>query len=290
MGETLVAGISDGAIYGLIALGIVLVYKGTRVLNFAQGEIGTLSLFLAWWLIEERNVPWAVAALAAVTFAGALGGVFERFVVRRMGEATRLSVTVATIGLLLLLLGIEFQIWGTNPQIFPAPLPGRGPQIFGFFVSPTRQLAMIALLAIGVGLGIFLRKTDFGLGVLAASQDPAATRLVGVPLARVSSFTWVVAGAISAIAALLVAPTIGVFHAGMMTELFVRGLAAALLGGLVSMPGAFVGGIGIGIIEAFVGDMFVQSTLPGLPVVAVMLVIVGVLLLRPQGILGKALR
>lgn len=290
MGEAFVAGVSDGAIYGLLALGIVLVYKGTRVLNFAQGEVGTLSLFIAWWLIEKKNQPWIVGAVVAIVMAATIGLLFERFVVRRMGDATRLSVTVATIGLFLLTFGIELQVWGTSPQILRDPIAGRGPQVLGFFVSPTRMMAMAVLIGLGLGLAVFLRRTDFGLGVLAASQDPAATRLVGIPLARVSAFTWVMAGAISGVAALLVAPTIGTVRAGLMTGLFVRGLAAALLGGLTSLPGAFVGGITIGVIEAYVGDATVQSSLPGLPVVSVMLVIVAILLFRPQGLLGKAVR
>lgn len=288
MGQTLIAGLTDGGIYGLLAVGIVLVYKGTKVLNFAQGEIGGLALFFAWWLIEKKDQPWIVGAIAAVGLAAMIGFLFERIVVRTMGEASRLSVTVATVGLLLLMLGLEFRIWGPSPQTMTKPIEGIGPKVLGFYVSPTRMLALAAVAALGIGLAAFFRKTDFGLGVLAASQDPNAARLVGVPLARVSSFTWVVAAAVSAVAALLVAPTIGVFHAGLMTTLFTRGLAAALLGGLTSLPGAFVGGVGIGLIDNFVGQAFVNSTFPGTQAVAVTIVILAILLLRPQGLLGKA--
>jgi branched-chain amino acid transport system permease protein len=290
MGQSLVAGLTEGAIYGLIAVGIVLVYKGTRVLNFAAGEIGGFSLFIAWIVIARWHQPWVVGALAAVATGTAIGLLFERIVVRTMGEATRLAVTVATIGLLLLLIGIETRFWGARPASVPPPIDGLGPRIFGYYVSPTKMLAVATLAALGIGLAAFLRSTDFGLGVLAASQDPAATRLVGVPLGHVSSFTWGVAGAVSAIAALLIAPSIGAVSVGLMTTLFVRGLAAALLGGLTSLPGAFAGGLGIGLIHSFVGHWTVQSTLQGLNVVAIMLTIIVILLFRPQGLLGKALR
>jgi branched-chain amino acid transport system permease protein len=288
--ETLVSGLSNGGIYGLLAVGIVLVYKGSRALNFAQAELGTFALFVAWWVVERHGQPWLVGALAAVAAVAAIGFVFERVVVRRMGDASRLSVTVATVGLLILLLGLEVKIWGPSPKILSAPIGGLGPDVLGFYFSPTRMLALTATLAIGLSLAAFLRGTDFGLGVLAASQDPAATRLVGVPLARVSAFTWTVAGVIAAIAALLVEPTIGVFAPGLMTTLFVRGLAAALIGGLTSLPGAFVGGIAVGVGEAVVGHQFVQSTFPGIQTIAIMGIIVAVLLVRPQGVLARAAR
>jgi len=287
MGETIVIGLANGGIYGLLALGIVLVYKGSRTLNFAQGEMGNLGLYIAWVVIEQWHMPWLVGAAVAIVAIAALGGVFERLVVRRMLDAPRLTVTVATIGLLLFITGLELKIWGVSPRILESPIQGLGPKVFNFFIGPTRILSLVALLLAGLALAVFLRRTDFGLGVLAASQDPTATRLMGVPLGRVSSFTWIAAGALGALAALLIEPTIGVFAPGVMTTLFVRALAAALLGGLTSLSGAFAGGLAIGVIESVVGDRFVDATFPGITTVAIMCVIVGVLLVRPQGIFGK---
>ena len=287
MGETIVIGLTNGGVYGLIALGLVLVYKGSRVLNFAQGELGGFALYIAWLLIEKAGLPWIAGAAVAILMCAIIGGVFERIVVRPMIDAPRLGVTVATIALLLFFTGLELKLWGTSPQILRAPIEGQGPEILGFFVSPTRMLALGAVIVIGVALAVFLRRTDFGLGVLAASQDPSAVRLMGVPLARVSSFTWIAAGALSGLAALLIEPTIGVISPGLMTRLFIPALAAALLGGLTSLPGAFAGGLAIGVIESTVGYTFVDSTFPGIDTVAVMLVIIAVLVVRPQGILGK---
>lgn len=289
MTQALVSGVVVGGIYGLLALGIVLVYKGSRVLNFAQGEIGTFSLFIAWYLVDASQglgLPWWAGASIAIAAAALLSAVFERFVVRRMGEATRLAVAVATVGLLLFLMSIEIQIWGSGPKFLAPPISGLGPEIGGVFVSPTQLLALGVAAVIGLGLTAFLRRSDFGLGVLAAAQDPAATRLVGVPLARVSMFTWVTAGVLGAIAALLVEPTIGSFTFGFMTRFFVFGLAAALVGGLQSLPGAFVGGLLIGLIDQIVQYQFIQSTIPGINVVVVFALILLVLLVRPQGLLG----
>lgn len=288
MGETIVIGLANGGVYGLLALGLVLVYKGSRVLNFAQGEIGGFGLYIAWVLIEKSGLPWIAGAVVAILLCALIGGLFERVVVRPMMDAPRLGVTVASIAVLLFLVGLELKLWGTSPQILRAPIEGLGPEVFGFFVSPARMLALTAVIAIGVALTVFLRRTDFGLGVLAASQDAAATRLMGVPLARVSSFTWVAAGALSGLAALLIEPTVGVISPGLMTRLFIPGLAAALLGGLTSLPGAFAGGIAIGVIESTVGYTFVDSTFPGIDTVAVMTVIILVLVIRPRGLLGKS--
>jgi branched-chain amino acid transport system permease protein len=288
VGQALISGLANGGVYALLAVGIVLVYKGSRVLNFAQGEMGTFGLFVAFWLIEEQGMPWSVGAIGAIVTVALIGFLFERIVVRNMGEASRLTVAVATIGLLLLLFALELKIFGPSPRILEPPIQGLGLEIAGFFVSPTQILALLTALGLGVALAAFLKRTDFGLGVLAASQDPTATRLVGVRVGRVSAFTWALAGAVSAVAALLIEPTIGVFAAGFMTGLFVRGLAAALLGGLTSLPGAFIGGVAVGVIEALIGQRYVQSTFPGIQSVAVMLVIVAVLLIRPRGLFGRA--
>ena len=290
MGSTLVAGAVNGAIYGLIALGIVLVYKGTRVLNFAQGEIGTFALFVTWWFVTKQHWPWAAGALMGVATAVVIGLLFERLVVRRMVEASRLSVAVATIGLFLFLIAASAFAFSEALVVLPPPLKGLGPRVLGFYVSPTALLGLASVAVLGLGLTAFLRRTDFGLGVLAAAQDPTMVRLVGVRLSRVSAFTWGIAGALGAIAALLIEPIVGAFGPGFMTQFILRGLAAALLGGLASLPGAFVGGIALGVTEALVVKGFFSSTFPGVSSVAVFVIIVVVLLFRPSGLLGKVAR
>lgn len=288
MAQAIISGLANGGIYALLAVGIVLVYKGSRVLNFAQGELGTLGLFITWGLTEVVGWPWFAGAAVAVAAVVLVSLIFERLVVRGMANAPRVSVAVATIGLLLFLIAFEFKVWGPSPQILPPPIEGLGIQIANFYVSPTQLLALAVAAVMGAALAAFLTKTDFGLGVLAASQDATATRLVGVRINRVSAFTWGIAGAISVVAAVLIEPTIGIFAPGFMTGLFVRALAAALLGGLTSLPGAFAGGLAVGVIEAVVGKQFVQSTFPGIQSVAVLIVIVVILLVRPQGMFGKA--
>lgn len=287
MGEAVVSGLVNGSMYGMLALGIVLVYRGSRVLNFAQVELGTFAAFIAWMLTDERGWPWAAAALVAIAFAVGISALFDWAVVRPMAEAPRLAVAVATIGLLLLLISVEIEVWGVAPKSLRGPIGGTGPEIFGYVVTWTQFAAFATAAGIAFGLNAFLRRTDFGLAVLAAADDPTAVRMVGVRVARVSAFTWITAGVLGAIAVVFTAPTVGAFTPGFFsigsTALFVPALAASLLGGLASLPRAFAGGLAVGVLEALVRWQTIELNIdvPGTPVVAVFVVIIGVLLVRP---------
>jgi len=282
----IVIGLVQGGTYGLIALGLVLVFKGSRVLNFAQAEMGTASLYITAVLVEH-GLPYWVGALTAIAAAVIGGLLFERLVVRPMADAPRLTVAVGTIGLFSLLLYGEIYFFGPSAHYLPPPIAGMGVQIAGYYVSPTQFLAFGVIILVALGLGAFLRFTDFGLGVLAAAQDPTALRMVGVPLARVSMFTWAVAGGLGALAALLIEPTITNLAPGVIGEpLFIGGLAAALLGGLTSLPGAFLGGIVVGIVSNEI-QLNLNTGLSGLRSLILFGIVMLVLLLRPQGLLGK---
>lgn len=282
-----VYGAINGTIYGLLALGVVLVFRGSRVLNLAHGEIGTFALFIATWLVVDQHVPYAVAVGVAIGAAGLLGIAFERGVVQFMRDSEPLTVAVATIGLLTLLVSGELFIFGGSPRNLPPALSGTGLTISGIVVSQNRLLAFAVACGLGLGLAALLKRTDFGLGVLAAAQDARAARLVGVPLARVSMFVWGTSAGLAAVAAILIEPDLGAFSAGFMSRLFIFALAAALVGGLTSLPGAFVGGLVVGVLESTVTHFTLDVTaVPGLPVVSVFALILVVLLVRPQGLLG----
>lgn len=289
MAQAIVLGLTTGSIYGLFALGVVLVYRGTGALNFAQGEIGTAALYAAWWIATVHSYPWPVAAIASIAFAVLLGLAFERLIVRRMVSAGRVAVTIATIGLLSFLVAGEYQLLSATPRALRGPIGGMGVKVFGAFVTPTQMLGLLVTIVLAGGLALFLRRTDFGLGVLAASQDPVTVRLVGVRVSRVSSFVWGTGAALGAIAALFVEPTIGVFTPGFgSSNLFLRGIAAAIVGGLTSLPGAVVGGLAVGLLEQVTGYLFLESSLPGIRTLAVFLAVLATLLFRPEGFLARA--
>ena len=287
--QILVAGVVHGAIYGLVGLGIVLVYKASNVLNLAQPELGTFAVFIAWQLVQW-GLPWAAGAAAGIVVALVLSLTFERFVVSRMTDAPRLTVTVATVGVTLLLFSLEALLWPGEAKFLPGPIE-RGYEIgtTNAVIRWTELIAIGAVATLGLGLNAFLRRTDFGLGVVAAAQDPVAVRLVGVRLSRVSMFTWGSAGILAAVAALLIEPTFRTFYPGFMVGLvFVPSLAAALFGGLRSLSGTFLGGLVVGIIDQAVTRQFVASTIPGMPFVVIFAVILALMLFRPQGLFVRA--
>ena len=286
MGQTLVAGLVAGSIYGILALGIVIVYRGTKVLNFAQAELGTFGIYVAWWLAEEQDQPWLVGAIAGVAVVVGLTLAFERFVVRQMVDQPRVTVAVATVGLLLFLIALELKIWGPSPEFLPGPIEGSAFTLFGYRVSWTEVLALLLAAVVGLGLNAFLRRTDFGLGVLAAAQDPVAVRMQGISYAKVSAFTWGTAGALGTLAVLLFEPTIGSFFPGHFSigaqALFIPALAAALIGRLDNLTHAFVGGLAVGVVQQGVQRIFIDSTVPGIASVAVFALVIVALLARNQ--------
>ena len=287
MAQALVVGLITGGIYGLYALGLVLVYKGSGVLNFAQAELGTFSLFLCQVLVTERHQAYLVGAGAAILAAVAMGIVFERLAVWPLRAAPRITVAVATIALLSLFVALELTVFGVLPRQLDPAIHGVGWRIAGVIVTPTQMLSLVLVLVVGLGLAAFLRFTDFGLAVVAAAQDQEAVRFVGIRLARVSLFTWGLAAALSAMAALLIQPTVGVVSPSAFGGIFINALGAALIGGLTSMPGAFAGGLVVGVAEAEIRHLTVHSSLVGLPELVIFAAVVATLLFRPQGLLGE---
>jgi branched-chain amino acid transport system permease protein len=286
MEQALVVGLVTGGIYGLYALGLVLVYRGSGVLNFAQAELGTFALFVAYEVIVVHHQPWVVGAAAAIAVALAVGLAFERLAVWPLRAAPRLTVAVGTIAMLSLLIALELTIFGATPRLLDPPIAGVGVRIFEVIVTPTQLLSLALVALIGGALAAFLRLTDFGLSVQAAAQDQEAVRFLGIRLARVSIFTWGLAAVLSALAALLIQPTVGVISASAFGAIFIKAIGAALIGGLSSMPGAFAGGLVVGVAEAEIRHLTVGSSLTGLPELVIFAAVVAVLVLRPQGLLG----
>jgi branched-chain amino acid transport system permease protein len=285
--QPIVLGLIAGSIYALIAAGITLVYKASRVLNFAQAEVGTLTLYATYWVTVHEHQPWILGALTSVTAASLIGLLFERVIIRPMLTAPRVTVAVATIGLFSLMVAIEAQFFAGSIYLVPAPIAHGGTTIAGVYVNSSQWLALGVVAVIAAGLAAFLRFTDFGLAVQASADDPVAAQLMGTPRGRISAFTWGVAGALSAIAVLLIEPTVGALAPGAFAGLFIGGLTAALLGGLTSLPGAFVGGLLVGVAEAEVKAHLVITSIPSFQTTAMLIIVLGVLLLRPQGLLGK---
>lgn len=289
--QALVIGVVTGGIYGLFALGIVLIYKGSGAINFAQAELGTVTLFVCQSLVTERGNPFLVGAVVAVGLAAAIAVTFERVAVWPLRRAASpLSVTISTVALLALLTALEITFFGSTPRLLATPLSESAIELGGVVVSAMQLLSLVLVAAVAGGLAVFLTRTDFGLAVLASADDQEAVRFLGIRLARVSMFTWGVAGALSGLAALLILPSIGSLSPSVFAVLFIKALAAALIGGLTSMTGAFVGGVVVGVAEAEIRYFALGTSFIGLPELLIFLAMTATLVFRPQGVFVRAAR
>jgi branched-chain amino acid transport system permease protein len=287
--QALVIGLTNGAMYGLVALGLVLIYKSSGIFNFAQGEFGTVAIYILWLLLG-RNVPYVFSVLLALGTAVTLGLITERFIIRPLYTSPRVILLVATAGVALLCIGIEFWIGGPLLRTV-SPALGRTDRvsIFGFLVSDQRMLLVFVLLGFGIGLAYFFNRTSFGLALLGVAQEPTATELVGISTKRLAAFTWGLAALLGGLAGILNAPISGTFGPGFMTlSVLLPAFTAAILGGMTSLPGAFVGGAAIGIAESVALKASIFSGIPAPDTFIVFVILLAVLVARPQGLLGRA--
>jgi branched-chain amino acid transport system permease protein len=287
--QSIVIGIRTGCAYGLVALGLVLIYKSSGVFNFAQGEFGGVAI-CTLYLLHSNGVPYGLAVLGALLAGMLLGFLTERIVIRPLFEAPRVIVLVATAGVALLAIALQQWLFDNQGRPIARAFPRVDRvKILGVQVSDQRLWLIGTLAVLAVVLGLFFTRTNLGLAIIGASQEPTATELVGISVRRLSTFTWVLAALLGALAAVIAVPDTGSFTPGVMTSLYlIPAFTAAVLGGMTSMPGAILGGVLVGIIQAVATDADIFQDIPGTPsTLVVFLVLLGVLIVRPQGLLGK---
>jgi branched-chain amino acid transport system permease protein len=281
MGQMIVSGIAVGAIYGLVALGIVLVFKATGVLNFAHGEGVMLSTFVAFTLLKCK-LPYALVVVLTLLFAALFGMLIERLVIRRFVGKSLLVSGIATLGLFLLFGDVAVWIWGKDPYEFPGLFSQKPILVAGVAISAA-DLGIVGTAAVLAGaLFAFFRFTRLGIAMQACMDNPTAAQLMGIPVRRIHSLSWALSSMIGAVAGLLIAP-VTFLHFSMMQHVLHFAFAAAVLGGILSLPGSLVGGIVIGISANLTGA-YVSSTWKEVVPFLVMLVI---LIVRPHGLLAR---
>ncbi len=283
--QQVVSGLATGGIFASLALALVLIYRATRVINFAQGEMGMFAAFIALWLIDSGWPYWAAFfATLGIAFAG--GVAVERVVIRPVERAPIVTVVIVTVGLLIGLNGAAFWIWGGETRSFPSAFSTRAIHVGGVAFSIQDfgvigvSLGMVALLY------VFFRFTKLGLAMRAAAFNPEASRLVGIRVGWMLALGWGLASVLGAVSAMMIAPTV-FLDPNMMRPVLLYAIAAAILGGLESPLGAVVGGLALGVglnllstYVDFVGDAL------KLPVAFI--VILAVLLVKPTGLFGRA--
>ena len=280
--QQIFSGLASGAIYASLALALVMIYRATDLVNFAQGEMAMFSTYIAWTLTNAGMPFWGAFMLTlVVSFLG--GMAIERIVIRPVENAPVLAAVVVTIGLLLIFNSLAGWIYTYTVQDFPSPFPDR--PLFGALMT-TRDLGVIGVtLAMLILLFLFFRFTTTGLAMRAAAQNPASARLCGIRVGRMLAIGWGLAAAIGATAGIMVAPVL-FLDPNMMGGVLLYAFAGALLGGIASPVGAVVGGLIVGVTENLVGTYLIASQLK--LTVALALIIL-VLVFKPNGLFGTAI-
>lgn len=281
MEQAIINGLSEGSVYAVLAVGLVFIHKITEVANFAQGEIAMVATFVGFSLSERLGLPLALVFIGSIVFGGVMGYAVERCAVRPVLASGVLGTTVVTLGLYFFLHGAAAAIWGPEVRTFPSFFDQAPIALSGVLVSKQHASIMAVSLLTALGLSAFLRFTDLGLAMRAVPQNRIGARIIGLNLTHLYTLTWVLGSAISAMAGLLLAPVM-FLNTNMMLAPLIKAFAAAVLGGLDSLLGAFLGGLLLGLIENIV-VMYISSYLKDSLAFVFILV---VLLVQPRGLFG----
>jgi len=284
LAHQITSGIANGSIYASVALALVMIYQSTHHLNFAQGEMATLSTYICLTLIDAGFPYWGAFAIAlAASFV--MGLLTERILMRPMLNAPPLSAVGVFIGLLLLINAFDGWVWDYVIKPFPSPFGGSN-AVLGGFVSPHELGETVVTLAMLLAIYLFFRHTTLGLAMRAAAYNPVSSRLCGVRVNRMLGLGWGLAAAIGGIAGIMVAPIV-FLDPNMMGGILLYAFAGALLGGIDSPLGAVIGGFTVGVIENLFGAYVVGTELK---LTVALIIIVAVLLVKPAGLLGRTVQ
>ena len=280
----LASGLANGSVYALVALGLIVIYRATTVINFAHGEGFMLAGFLAWTLYVGLGLSYGSALVGAIAMAALVGIATERLAFRPLIRGSVVSLVLATTGLAFLLRGVARYLWGGKGSDVPFPpvFTVQAVRVGDLVVSSQHLIVVGGAVATMLVFAALFRYTRLGRMMRATAENQRAAALVGIRVERISSLTWGVGVALAGVAAVLAAP-LTLLYPDMGGPLLIRAFAAALLGGLGSLGGAVVGGFSLGIVEQLTAG-YIDSSLAD---VAPFLLIIVVLLLRPRGLFGR---
>jgi len=284
--QILLGGLAQGCIYGLVALGFVLIYKATETINFAQGELMMLGAFVCWALIDVLKLHFVAAVVIGLLLMFVFGVIVERALLRPILGQPAFTVVMLTFGLGYMVRGAIAMVPGVGTETHVLSAPYRNVMLRpGGLVLPAEQLVVIAsTLALAGALFALFRYTRIGIAMQAASQNQLAAFYMGIPVKRLNGLVWGLGAAVATLAGLLLAPFTFV-HAG-MGFIGLKAFPAAVIGGFGSMPGAIVGGLIVGLIESFAGFYLPE----GFKDIAAYVAVLVVLVIKPNGLFGEATR
>lgn len=277
----LFSGLANGAVYASLALAVVMIYRSTHVVNFSQGEMAMFSTFFAWWMITS-GVPYWFAFAITVTVSFFVGMAIERVIVRPVERAPVLAMVTVCVAMLVIFNSVAGWIFTYSIRSFPSPFPSE--PLFGNPYVSSHQLGMMGMtLLMVVLLYLFFRYTRIGLAMRAVAENPESSRLAGIRVGWMLALGWGLAAAIGAVTGMMVAPIL-YLDPNMMIGVLIYALASALVGGIDNPFGAVIGGIMVGVVETLAGAYVVGTELR---LSVALIIIVGVLLIKPTGMFGK---
>ena len=276
------AGLATGGIYASLALALVMIYQATHLVNFAQGELAMFATYFAWSLINA-GMPYWPAFLLTVVFAFVLGVLIERVIIRPVENAPVLAVVVVFIALLVILNSVAGWIYSYTIKTFPSPFPEE--PIFGKYITSHEGGAIGVTMVVLLLLYLFFRFTPLGLAMRAAAQNPDSARLVGIRVGWMLALGWGLAAAVGGVAGMMVAPIV-FLDPNMMGGVLLYAFAAALVGGIDNPAGAVFGGFLVGVLENLLGAFVIGNELK---LAVALVLIIGVLVVKPSGFFGKVL-
>ena len=281
----LINGISLGSVYAIIALGYTMVYGIAKMLNFAHGDIIMVGAYVCFWAMQTLGCPTIVSIVIAMVVCTVLGMLIERLAYKPLRQATSLAVLITAIGMSYLLQNIALLIWGANPKNFTSVVSIGKLSLFNgdLLITGEAIVTVLANIVIMLALTFFTGKTKMGKAMRAVSEDKGAAELMGINVNATISLTFAIGSALAAIAGVLLCSAYPTLMPTTGSLPGIKAFTAAVFGGIGSIPGAFIGGILLGIIEIF-AKAYISTQLSDAIVFAVLIV---VLLVKPDGLLGK---
>jgi branched-chain amino acid transport system permease protein len=273
-------GISTGAVYAAVALALVLIWRATRIVNFAQGAMLMITTFIASDVIQSTG-SYVLGLIVALLCGLVLGAVVERVLIRPVESGPPLNAVIVALGLYSVLIALAGMIWGNTPRAFPAAFSIRGISVGGtrLLFAPNDAFIVLVVIGLALGLALLFRATSVGLRMRAAAFNPEVARLLGVRVGHMFTLGWALAAAAGSLAGVLVAPSVFVGPSN-FDPILIIGFVAAVLGGLDSPPGAVIGGVLLGLALSYVSGYEGSALVP----LAALVILVAVLMVRPGGL------
>ncbi|QUI23647.1 branched-chain amino acid ABC transporter permease [Vallitalea pronyensis] len=280
--QNVIAGLETGSLYALAALGLVLIFRTTDVINFAQGEMAMFSSFIGLKLFTALGIPYPLAFMGTIIFAICFGYLVERVFIRPAHKANVVSKMIVTLGLVMIISGLATALFGIDSHYLRKAITLDNFNVGGVIIQPNALFIILITIAVMSFLFYLIRKTLFGIAIRATAQNETTAKLMGIPVGKITASSWIIATVLGAIAGLLIAPTTNV-STTMMGEVHLKSFIAAVIGGFGTFYGPVIGGVLIGILDNLVGFYI---SLKWKTVIVYALLIIA-LIFKPTGLFGK---